>query len=48
MFEDYADRRGLLLEFIGNYEGLNVTAILLRRRLVFAGVRDLASVGITG
>lgn len=33
--QDYADRRGLLLEFIGNRSGLNITAIdiLLRWKL---------------
>lgn len=35
--EDYADQRGLLLEFIGNTKGLNITAvdILLRRWLFY-------------
>lgn len=34
--EDYADRRGLLLEFIGNCEELNITAIdILLRRWLF-------------
>jgi len=48
--EDYADRRGLLLEFIGNFEGLNITVIdiLLRRRLfLWQRVISLAFIGIT-
>lgn len=48
--EDYADRRGLFLEFIGNCKGLNITVtdILLGRRLFLREcVRDAAFVGIT-
>lgn len=41
--EDYADRRGLLLEFIGNCEGLYITAIdILLRRWLFLRERAIS------
>lgn len=41
--EDYADRRGLLLEFIGNSKGLNITAVdILLRRWLFLRERVIS------